>query len=130
MTFEWLDAHGYGRLATGAVTVLNGVSGPTAAHAERAANVANGRCRAIVKVPWDRHLKDIARDRLPYRGAAGGNQGTPTVMAAAAEPPGTAQPPGTHASSLLSPALTHAYTALAGVLIAGLASPGDLRSAR
>ncbi len=69
MTFEWLDAHGHGRLAASAVTVLNGVSGPTAEHAERAASVATGRCRAIVKVPWDRHLKDIARDRAPYRGA-------------------------------------------------------------
>ena len=42
MTFEWLEAHGYGRLATGAVTVLNGVSGPTAGHAEQAATVATG----------------------------------------------------------------------------------------
>lgn len=133
MTFEWLDAHGYGRLATGAVTVLNGVSGPTTAHAERAANVANGRCRAIVKVPWDSHLKDIARDRMPYRGAAGGNRrtdGAPTVLAAPTEPSG-AHPPGAQAAaSLLSPALTHAYTALAGVLIAGLTDPGGLRSAR
>jgi len=84
MTFEWLDAHGYGRLATGAVTVLNGVSGPTTAHAERAAVVANGRCRAIVKVPWDSHLKDIARDRMPYRGTAAssrGNDGAPATVA-------------------------------------------------
>jgi MinD-like ATPase involved in chromosome partitioning or flagellar assembly len=134
MTFEWLDAHGYGRLATGAVTVLNGVSGPTAAHAERAANVANGRCRAIVKVPWDSHLKDIARDRMPYRGAADSSRltdGAPTILAAPTEPPPpAAQPSGPRAASLLSPALTHAYTALAGVLIAGLTDPGDLRSAR
>ncbi|HMG64160.1 MAG TPA: hypothetical protein VK599_14530, partial [Streptosporangiaceae bacterium] len=144
MTFEWLDAHGYGRLASGAVTILNGVSGPTAAHAERAANVANGRCRAIVKVPWDSHLKDIARDRMPYRGAAGSDrraEGAPTLLAAPTGPPSRgaqpsgawgsgAQPPGSRAASLLSPALTHAYTALAGVLVAGLASPGDVRSAR
>jgi hypothetical protein len=154
MTFEWLDAHGYGRLATGAVTILNGVSGPTTAHAERAANVANGRCRAIVRVPWDSHLKDIARDRMPYRGAAGSDRrtdGAPTVLAAPTEPPshGTpgpgahgpgahgpgahgpgAQPAGPRAGSLLSPALTHAYTALAGVLVAGLTDHGDVRSAR
>jgi MinD-like ATPase involved in chromosome partitioning or flagellar assembly len=149
MTFEWLDAHGYGRLATGAVTILNGVSGPTAAHAERAANVANGRCRAIVKVPWDSHLKDIARDRMPYRGAAGSDrraEAAPTLLAAPTEPPSRgaqptgaqptgawgpgAQPSGSRAASLLSPALTHAYTALAGVLIAGLTDPGDVRSAR
>jgi hypothetical protein len=132
MTFEWLDAHGYGRLATGAVTVLNGVSGPTAGHAERAANVANGRCRAIVQVPWDRHLKDIARDRMPYRGAdrGAGSQHAPTIMAAPTEAPGPAQPPGSHAASLLSPALTHAYTALAGVLIAGLADAADAQADR
>ncbi|HMH91661.1 MAG TPA: hypothetical protein VK586_11335 [Streptosporangiaceae bacterium] len=154
MTFEWLDAHGYGRLAAGAVTVLNGVSGPTAAYAERAANVANGRCRAIVKIPWDSHLKDIARDRMPYRGAAGSDRrtdGAPTVLAAPTGPPsrGTrgpgaqgpgaqgpgaqrtgAQPAGPRAASLLSPALTHAYTALAGVLVAGLTDHGDVRSAR
>ena len=134
MTFEWLDAHGYGRLATGAVTILNGVSGPTAAHAERAANVANGRCRAIVKVPWDSHLKDIARDRMPYRGAAGRDrraEGAPTLLAAPTELPSHGgQPSGPRSASLLSPALTHAYTALAGVLVAGLAGPGDARSAR
>jgi MinD-like ATPase involved in chromosome partitioning or flagellar assembly len=133
MTFEWLDAHGYGRLATSAVTILNGVSGPTAEHAERAANVANGRCRAIVKVPWDSHLKDIARDRMPYRGAVDrqrGADGAPTVLAAPTEPPNGGGPAGPRAASLLSPALTHAYTALAGVLVAGLADPGDLRSAR
>jgi hypothetical protein len=132
MTFEWLDAHGYGRLATSAVTVLNGVSGATSGHAERAANVANGRCRAIVKVPWDSHLKDIARDRMPYRGApdrSRGADGAPTVLAAPAEPSHGSRPGGPRAS-LLSPALTHAYTALAGVLVAGLADPGDLRSAR
>jgi hypothetical protein len=144
MTFEWLDAHGYGRLATGAVTILNGVSGPTAGHAERAANVANGRCRAIVKVPWDRHLKDIARDRMPYRGAAGRDRradGAATILAAPTEPaprgaqaagarPAAAQPAGPRAASLLSPALTSAYTALAGVLVAGLTDHGDARSAR
>jgi len=131
MTFEWLDAHGYGRLATGAVTVLNGVSGPTSAHAERAANVANGRCRAIVNVPWDRHLKDIARDRMPYRGADSNHgQRDSTIMAAPTDADGPAQPSGSRAASLLSPALTFAYTALAGVLVAGLADPADSRGAR
>jgi hypothetical protein len=131
MTFEWLDAHGYDRLATSAVTVLNGVSGPTAGHAERAANVANGRCRAIVKVPWDRHLKDIARDRMPYRGTdTSSGPRAATIMAAPTDAPGPAQPPGPRAASLLSPALTHAYTALAGVLIAGLADPAGPRGTR
>ena len=115
MTFEWLDAHGLRRPGHSAVTVLNGVSGATAGHAEQAATVANGRCRAIVKVPWDRHLKDIARDRMPYRGAdASSGPRAATIMAAPTDAPGPAQPPRPPAASLLSPALTHAYTALAG----------------
>ena len=53
MTLEWLEAHGHTRLARAAVTVLNGVSEQTADHVERAGLVAAGRCRAIVRVPWD-----------------------------------------------------------------------------
>ena len=82
MTLEWLEAHGHAALATGAITVLNGVSPATAEHADRAAVVARGRCRAIVQVPWDEHV----RARLAL--------GTATI---------------------------HAYTALAGVLVAALA---------
>jgi len=84
MTLEWLEAHGHGRLAQTSVTVLNGVSRQTAEHAERATTVAAGRCRAIVRVPWD--------------GSLG-------------------------ASGQLSTATVHAYTALAGVLVSGLADP-------
>jgi hypothetical protein len=131
MTFEWLEAHGHGHLAAGAITVLNGVSGPTSAHVEHAANVANGRCRAIVKVPWDSHLRDIFQGREAYFSAPIPSAGVrypdkadaalgPAMLAAPAEPQGMA---------LLSPALTAAYTALVGVLIAGLAEPGELRSA-
>ncbi len=82
MTLEWLEAHGDADLVRSAVTVLNGVSAPMAAHVDKAAGVAAGRCRAIVRVPWD-------------DGFAGGPAlGTATI---------------------------HAYTALAGVLVAGLA---------
>src|SRR5215469_9743517 len=56
MTLEWLEAHGHGRLAQTSVTVLNGVSKQTAEDAERATTVAAGRCRAIVRVPWDNSL--------------------------------------------------------------------------
>jgi MinD-like ATPase involved in chromosome partitioning or flagellar assembly len=56
MTLEWLEAHGHGRLAQTSVTVLNGVSKQTTEDAERAATVAAGRCRAIVRVPWDSSL--------------------------------------------------------------------------
>ena len=90
MTLEWLEAHGHARLAQTSVTVLNGVSKQTAADAERATTVAVGRCRAIVRVPWDSSL------------GASGELGTATV---------------------------HAYTALAGVLVSGLADPALAGSA-
>jgi len=90
MTLEWLEAHGHGRLAQTSVTVLNGVSNRTAEDAERATTVAAGRCRAIVRVPWDSSLG---------------------------------------ASSQLSTETVHAYTALAGVLVSGLADPALAGSA-
>jgi TcpE family len=60
MTLEWLDAHGHADLARAAITVLNGVSDQTMMHAEKAAAVASGRCRAIVRVPWDSRLSGTA----------------------------------------------------------------------
>ncbi len=90
MTLEWLEAHGDADLARRAVTVLNGVSTPTAEHVDKAAGVAAGRCRAIVRVPWDDGLAD------------GGALGIAAV---------------------------HAYTALAGVLIAGVADRASAHGA-
>ena len=52
-TQQWLGAHGYGELAGRAVTVVNGVSRRTQEDVLRAESVARGRCRAIVRVPWD-----------------------------------------------------------------------------
>ena len=83
MTLEWLDAHGNADVTSAAVVVLNGVSAHTEVHVDKAAAVATGRCRAIVRVPWD------------------------TAHA------GTGS---------LSVASVQAYTALAGVLVAGLSS--------
>jgi MinD-like ATPase involved in chromosome partitioning or flagellar assembly len=86
-TQQWLGAHGYGELAGRAVTVINGVSRRTTQDVLRAESAARGRCRAIVRVPWD--------DLLSAR------PGTP---------------------SALHPQTRLAYTALAGVLVAGLAA--------
>ncbi|HEY0718061.1 MAG TPA: hypothetical protein VGD68_10630, partial [Streptosporangiaceae bacterium] len=87
MTLEWLSGHGHGELASRAVTVVNGVSRASAGDVEQAEAVARGRCRAIVRIPWDDSLAS---------GAA--------------------------SASSLRPQARHAYTALAGVLIAGLAA--------
>jgi len=58
MTMEWLEAHGNADLARSAVAVLNGVSTATAANVDKAAAVAAGRCRAVVRVPWDDRLAE------------------------------------------------------------------------
>src|SRR5262249_26454487 len=142
MTFEWLEAHGHGRLAAAAITVLNGVSGPSASHVDQAATVANGRCRAIVKVPWDGHLKELSKQQNSASRSAGtgpvrhdaamapdpAGAGSAPGAAAAGAAPGaiattTTAPSAPAGASLLGPALTQAYTALAGVLVAGLADP-------
>lgn len=86
-TREWLDAHGFGDLAMNSVTLINGVSRRSLADVEHAESVARGRCRAIVRVPWD--------DMMPV-GVAG--------------------------PSTLRPQTRVAYTALAGVLVAGMAA--------
>jgi MinD-like ATPase involved in chromosome partitioning or flagellar assembly len=62
MTFEWLDGHGYEDLRTKAVTVINGVSRRSMDDVEQAESVARGRCRALVRIPWDDHLSP---DRAP-----------------------------------------------------------------
>jgi len=86
-TRDWLEAHGFADLAGRSVILINGVSRRSIADVEAAESVARGRCRAIVRVPWD--------DSLPV-GAAG-----PTA---------------------LLPQTRVAYTALAGVLVAGMAA--------
>jgi MinD-like ATPase involved in chromosome partitioning or flagellar assembly len=89
-TQQWLSAHGHDGLAAGAVTVVNGVSRRSMQDVLQAESVARGRCRAIVRVPWD--------DRL-----------SPGVSRAA------------DSLAVLGPQTRLAYTALAGVLVAGLA---------
>ena len=109
MTLEWLDAHGHAGLAGGAITVLNGVSKQTMSFVEQAEAVAGGRCRAIVRVPWDDQLKNHAAQR--HLGA---------------HPAGQGPAPGGHPSA---PA-ERAYTALAGALVAGLVTAPQLRKGR
>ena len=89
-TQQWLTAHGYDELAARAVTVVNGVSRRSSQDVLQAESVARGRCRAIVRVPWDDLL-------------------SPGLNGAAESP------------AALHPQTRLAYTALAGVLVAGLA---------
>lgn len=62
MTFEWLDGHGYEELRSRAVTVINGVSRRSMEDVAQTEEVARGRCRALVRIPWDDHL---SLDRAP-----------------------------------------------------------------
>ena len=105
MTMEWLDGHGYAQLCTNSIAVINGVSKRSMAHAEQAELVVRGRCRAIVRVPWDDHLAEPPaepgiRELRPASGTAVSGFGQ------------------------LRPQVQHAYTALAGVLVAALATAG------
>ena len=96
MTQGWLNSNGHAELGARAVTVVNGVSKANMSDVEQAEAVARGRCRAIVRIPWDDLLAagDSERER----------PGAPAGM------------------SVLGPQARHAYTALAGVLVAGLAA--------
>jgi MinD-like ATPase involved in chromosome partitioning or flagellar assembly len=106
-TREWLEANGHGDLADAAIVVLNGVSRHTMPHVEQAEALARGRCRAIVRVPWDDRLK-IHDSERPVSSLPG----APQVSVAGP----------------LGIAAVHAYTALAGVLVAAVASvPEQLR---
>jgi MinD-like ATPase involved in chromosome partitioning or flagellar assembly len=97
MTMEWLDGHGYGELGSNSISVINGVSKRSMSHVEQAELVVRGRCRAIVRVPWDEHL-----------GASPAGPGRP-------------DPAGRSRFGQLRPQVQHAYTALAGVLVSALA---------
>ncbi len=97
MTMEWLDGHGYGDLCTNSISVINGVSKRSMNHVEQAELVVRGRCRAIVRVPWDDNL-----------GAPPTEQDIGDIGPASR-------------FGQLRPPVQHAYTALAGVLVSALA---------
>ncbi len=103
-TQQWLGAHGHGELAARAVMVVNGVSRRTMQDVLRAEAVARGRCRAIVRVPWDDLLSARpGSSRAPHPQMNPNVQLTPNVQ------------------MTLNPQTRLAYTALAGVLVAGMA---------
>jgi MinD-like ATPase involved in chromosome partitioning or flagellar assembly len=105
MTFEWLEAHGQAGLAADSIMVLNGVSRRSVASIDQSERVCAGRCRAIVKIPWDDQLQgQVSRRVLPAGPGAQLRQ---------------------HWTGVLSPATAAAYTALAGVLVAGLSAEHD-----
>jgi MinD-like ATPase involved in chromosome partitioning or flagellar assembly len=110
MTCEWLGAHGQAPLAEHSVALINGVSRRSVQHAEQTELVLRGRCRAIVRVPWDDHLAE---------------PGTERGIRDSLEPGGPSR------LGRLHPAVLQAYTALAGVLVSALAAdPAQRRAPR
>ncbi|WP_443706278.1 AAA family ATPase [Pseudonocardia parietis] len=61
-TLDWLDAHGYGSLVRNAVVVINSVYRRPGGGVDldRVAEHFAGRCRAVVRVPFDPHLEEGA----------------------------------------------------------------------
>jgi MinD-like ATPase involved in chromosome partitioning or flagellar assembly len=105
MTLEWLEANGQSGLAADSIMVLNGVSRRSIASIDQAERVCAGRCRAIVKIPWDDQLQGhVAKRVLPAGPSAQLRQ---------------------HWAGVLSPATAAAYTALAGILVVGLGAERD-----
>jgi hypothetical protein len=92
-------------LADGSIMVLNGVSRRSVPAIEQAERVCAGRCRAIVKIPWDDQLQgQVTKRVLPAGPSAQLRQ---------------------HWTGVLSPATAAAYTALAGLLVASLSEEHD-----
>jgi MinD-like ATPase involved in chromosome partitioning or flagellar assembly len=111
MTSEYLAGHGHAALARHSIAVLNGVSQRSVRHAEQAEHVLRGRCRAIVRVPWDDHLAEPEAER-GIRDSLESPEGPPRL-------------------ARLRPAVLQAYTALAGVLVSSLSDdPVRRRAAR
>ena len=56
-TLDWLELNGYEELAFSAVVALNAIRGePSAVDIDRVEEHFASRCRACVRIPWDRHL--------------------------------------------------------------------------
>jgi MinD-like ATPase involved in chromosome partitioning or flagellar assembly len=111
MTLEWLSANGHGALSANSIVVLNGISQRSVPHAEQAGVVVRGRCRAIVRVPWDDHLAEAETERGIRESLTGAS--APSRL------------------ERLRPPVLQAYTALAGVLVSALAAgPQRGRAAR
>uniref|UniRef100_UPI00373FDCE8 MinD/ParA family protein n=1 Tax=Nocardiopsis alborubida TaxID=146802 RepID=UPI00373FDCE8 len=61
-TLDWLEAHGHGALVRGAVVVLSMVRSDSKSSVDlnRLEEHFAGRCRDVVRVPWDGHLEEGA----------------------------------------------------------------------
>jgi MinD-like ATPase involved in chromosome partitioning or flagellar assembly len=67
LTLDWLDKHGYGGLASSSVVVINAIRQRGLIDVDRLQAHFAPRCRAVVRIPFDRHLEtgaEIVLDEL------------------------------------------------------------------
>jgi MinD-like ATPase involved in chromosome partitioning or flagellar assembly len=67
LTLDWLDKHGYGQLARSSVVVINAVRERGLVDVDKLDEHFARRCRAVVRIPFDRHLEtgaEIVLDEL------------------------------------------------------------------
>jgi MinD-like ATPase involved in chromosome partitioning or flagellar assembly len=67
LTLDWLERHGYGRLAGSSVVVINAVRERGLVDVGKLTEHFARRCRAVVRIPYDRHLEtgaEIILDEL------------------------------------------------------------------
>jgi MinD-like ATPase involved in chromosome partitioning or flagellar assembly len=67
LTLDWLDKHGYGQLARASVVVINAVRERGLVDVDKLQEHFARRCRAVVRIPFDRHLEtgaEIVLDEL------------------------------------------------------------------
>jgi MinD-like ATPase involved in chromosome partitioning or flagellar assembly len=67
LTLDWLDKHGHGPLASSSVVVINAVRPRSLVDVNRLQAHFASRCRAVVRIPFDRHLEtgaEIVLDEL------------------------------------------------------------------
>jgi MinD-like ATPase involved in chromosome partitioning or flagellar assembly len=57
LTLEWLQRHGHGRLAESSVVVINAIRDRGLVDVNKLEDHFARRCRAVVRVPFDRHLE-------------------------------------------------------------------------
>jgi MinD-like ATPase involved in chromosome partitioning or flagellar assembly len=67
LTLDWLERHGHGQLAGSAVVVINAIRERGLVDVDKLEEHFARRCRAVVRVPFDRHLEtgaEIVLDEL------------------------------------------------------------------
>jgi len=67
LTLDWLQRHGHERLAGSSVVVINAIRGGGLVNVNKLEDHFARRCRAVVRVPFDRHLEtgaEIVLDEL------------------------------------------------------------------